>query len=193
MRTGTSFGRRRVRFATAGLVAAALVAAACGGGSGSGATDADAATGEGSAPPPAARGGEPEPTAEMETWDGRMATIAELRGGKPGVVNFWASWCPPCIGEMPEFEEVHQALGDEVVFIGVNTQDEPEKAAQFAEQTGVTYLLTRDPQGEWARTFGVIGMPSTYFITADGRIVEDHAGALTKASLEEMINELLLS
>lgn len=107
-------------------------------------------------------------------------------------MNFWASWCPPCIAEMPEFEEIHQKLGDEVAFLGINTQDSPEAAAAIAEETGVTYDLARDPEAELFGAFQVFGMPSTFFISREGVIVDRITGATTGEQLEQKIHELLL-
>jgi cytochrome c biogenesis protein CcmG, thiol:disulfide interchange protein DsbE len=99
--------------------------------------------------------------------------------GTPVVVNFWASWCPPCVAEMPDLETVHQEFADEVAFLGINTQDSPDAAAELVEQTGVTYDLARDPDGALFRAFRGIGMPTTLFVSAEGEIVERHTGILT--------------
>lgn len=135
--------------------------------------------------------GSAAPEAGFEMFDGSSATLADYRGS-PLVVNFWASWCPPCVAEMPEFEEVHRAMGDRVVFLGMNTQDTPQDAARIVERTGVTYDLARDPGGEMFRAFEVLGMPSTFFISPEGRVVDRHTGALTKELLQQKIEESLL-
>lgn len=139
----------------------------------------------------AASSGEAAPEMSFEMFDGSTASIADYRG-EPLVVNFWASWCPPCIAEMPEFEEVHQKLRDEVAFLGINTQDTPEAAAVIADETGVTYDLARDPDAELFGAFQVFGMPSTFFISPEGVILDRFTGATTGEQLEETIRELLL-
>ncbi|MGH2722815.1 MAG: TlpA family protein disulfide reductase [Actinomycetota bacterium] len=146
--------------------------------------------------PAAAPQGEPGPSSSFEMFDGSTATLADYRG-RPVVVNFWASWCPPCVAEMPEFERVHQELGDQVAFLGINTQDvppagSPEAALRLVEQTGVSYDLAWDPDGELFQAFGVFGMPSTFFVSPGGEIVGRHTGLLTADLLRREIERLLV-
>lgn len=130
------------------------------------------------------------PDLDYETFDGGRASLADL-AGEPAVVNFWASWCPPCVAEMPDFERVHLDVADEVRFVGINTQDQLPEAQRLVEETGVTYDLGLDPDGELFREFGVVSMPSTFFVTAEGTIAHRHAGLLTEAQLRELIDEHL--
>ena len=102
------------------------------------------------------------PNVEFTFFDGTQGSIHGL-AGQPTVLNFWASTCPPCIAEMPEFEEVSQSLLGEVAFVGVNTSDRREAADRLAAQTGVTYPLAEDPQGEIFRAFTAFAMPTTVF------------------------------
>ncbi len=134
----------------------------------------------------------PAPLSDVEfvTFDGETVTLADFRG-RPVVVNFWASWCPACIAEMPDFEKVHQAFGDDVVFIGLAIQDERAAAEVLAVETGVTYLLAEDPPGDFFEAYGGIAMPTTVFLTASGELFERHSGILTESSLTDKINELL--
>ena len=138
----------------------------------------------------AASAGPPVPDRPFETFDGEQTSLPEF-AGEPMVVNFWASWCPPCIAEMPEFEEVHQDRRDEVRFVGLNTQDDLARAEELVEQTGVTYDLGLDPEGELFRDFEVVSMPSTYLVNEAGAVVERHAGVLDAEQLHELIDEHL--
>jgi chorismate synthase len=107
------------------------------------------------------------------------------------LINFWATWCGPCIAEMPDLERVHADRGDEVRFIGINTQDDLADAQALAEQTGVTYELGFDPDGALFSDFEVVAMPSTFFIDAAGGIVHRHAGLMTEQQLRDLIDEHL--
>ncbi len=132
------------------------------------------------------------PSVEFETFEGETVALSDFEG-KPVVLNFWASWCPACAAEMPDFEQVHQALGDDVTFIGVDMQDISRDAAlQLVEETGVSYQLVDDPIGAVYSQFGGLAMPTTVFIDAQGRIVDTHAGALFAADLAERVETLLL-
>jgi cytochrome c biogenesis protein CcmG, thiol:disulfide interchange protein DsbE len=132
--------------------------------------------------PPAVADDEVLPEIEVTDFAGQQLSLADL-AGEPLVVNFWASWCPPCIAEMPDLEAVHALADDRVRFVGVNTQDTEERAAQLVEQTGVTYDLVRDPEGELFQAFGVLGMPSTFYVDAAGVIVGRHTGLLSREML----------
>jgi cytochrome c biogenesis protein CcmG, thiol:disulfide interchange protein DsbE len=132
--------------------------------------------------PTGADGDERLPDVEVEDFAGERVSLTDLSGG-PLVVNFWASWCPPCIAEMPDLEAVNQLADGRIRFVGINTQDTEERAAQLVEQTGVTYDLLRDPDGRLFQVFGVFGMPSTFYVDADGVIVGRHTGLLTRDTL----------
>ncbi|MDP8928205.1 MAG: TlpA family protein disulfide reductase [Actinomycetota bacterium] len=147
--------------------------------------------GDGAATPEASAG-VAVPAQSFEMFDGSTASLADY-GGRPLVVNFWASWCPPCVAEMPDLERVHQQLAGQVVFLGINTQDTPDRAVDLATQTGVTYDLARDPAGELFQAFGVFGMPSTFFVSAEGEIVDRHTGIITAEMLLERIERVLLT
>jgi thiol-disulfide isomerase/thioredoxin len=132
--------------------------------------------------------GEPAPDVEMVDFDGEQVTLTEFLG-TPVILNFWASWCPFCIAEMPDFERVNQDTTGQVVFLGVNLQDDPGLATQLAGETGVTYRLTRDPQGVVYAAFGGIGMPTTVFIDAEGLVSEVITGQMSEDQLRSKIEE----
>lgn len=131
-------------------------------------------------------------SASFEMLDGGTGSLEQYRG-TPLVVNFFASWCVPCLAEMPGFEQVHQDLDGRVVFLGLNLQDTREAGIAVVEQTGVTYDIGRDPDGSLFLSFGAIAMPTTVFIDADGSTVDMHSGEITASALRDRIAELLLS
>jgi cytochrome c biogenesis protein CcmG, thiol:disulfide interchange protein DsbE len=134
--------------------------------------------------------GRPPPRVELPgLWGGRVQ-LAGLRG-RPVVLNFWASWCPPCLAEMPDFERVHRRLGDRVAFLGVNQRDQPRAAEQLAHSSGVTYPLAVDAAGRSFDAFGGLGMPTTVLIRADGTVAEIFAGQLDETLLSERIRRAL--
>lgn len=176
----------RIRLAALATVAA-LALAACGGGPPG---SAPPGGGAGSVAGPTPASGEPVPGALVEAFDGSSVSLTDY-SGTPLVVNFWASWCPPCIAEMPDLESVHQQVSDRVSFVGVNTQDTIENATRLVAETGVTYDLVRDPDAELFRGFEVFGMPSTFYVDADGIIVGRHTGVLTRDALFDGLREHL--
>lgn len=133
------------------------------------------------------------PEVTLEFFDGSSQQLSELRG-HPVVLNFWASWCPACISEMPAFGEVHRRFGDEVEFIGVNMQEvDLEAAENLVEQTDVDYRLVHDRDGAFFNLFGGISMPTTVFISATGDVEQVHAGALFEDDLTAIILSELLN
>lgn len=130
--------------------------------------------------------GAPAPTVDMVDFNGEPVTLSQFEG-TPVVLNFWATWCPFCVAEMPDFEKVNQAADGQVQFIGVNLQDDAGAAEDLVGETGVTYLVTKDPQGVVYNAFGGVAMPTTVFIGADGVVDEVVTGALTEGQLSNKI------
>ncbi len=119
--------------------------------------------------------------------DGGSARLGDF-AGTPVVVNLWATWCPPCVKEMPAFDEVAAELDGRVSIIGVSVADEPAAAAAFAADLGVTYPIYGDPDGGLQTAFSVVSLPATVFIGADGTVLDVHSGAYTADELRAAIN-----
>lgn len=121
---------------------------------------------------------------EMDTFDGGVVRLSDFEG-KIVVLNFWASWCPPCRWEMPFFETMHQEYKDQdVVFLGVAISDTLENARGFAESTGVTYPIGLDDTGEIARNYNVVSLPTTFFIGKDGTVERRLSSAANEGVLK---------
>jgi thiol-disulfide isomerase/thioredoxin len=118
--------------------------------------------------------------------------FAGYRAGRPMVLNFFGSWCAPCVQEMPDLQSVSQELAAEVVFLGLAERDTVENALQIVDRTGVTYDIGRDPGGGILTAFEGLAMPTTVFIAADGTITSVHSGALTAEDLRTRITDELL-
>jgi cytochrome c biogenesis protein CcmG/thiol:disulfide interchange protein DsbE len=134
--------------------------------------------------------GRPAPRVELPGLRGGRVRLADLRG-RPVVVNFWASWCPPCVAEMPEFQRIHRRLGGRVAFLGINQRDQLQAAERLASSSGVTYPLAIDPAGRSFDAFGGLGMPTTVLNRADGTVAEVFAGQLDETLLGERLRRVL--
>jgi thiol-disulfide isomerase/thioredoxin len=130
------------------------------------------------------------PSQGFELFDGASATFQDFEG-TPLVINFWASWCPACVSELPEFQAVHEQRSDKVTFIGIANADIRPAAVGLAEEVGLTYSLADDPEGDLFREFGLIAMPSTLFVSPDGEILEVFAGQLNESALNDRIDTLI--
>lgn len=120
--------------------------------------------------------------------EGRVR-LADFRG-RPVVVNFFASWCTPCKREMPAFARIARQVGGRVAFVGVNHQDSRRLARQLLAETGVAYPAGYDPDGRTAVAYRILGMPTTVFISPDGRILATHAGEISAEDLRSTIHRL---
>jgi thiol-disulfide isomerase/thioredoxin len=115
--------------------------------------------------------------------------LGELLGTKPMVVNFYASWCGPCITEMPAFEQVHREVSDKVTIIGVAYQDSDEDARATVERTGVTYPTFGDSGQDAVTYFGGMSMPTSVFIDAGGNVVDVRSRALDADELRSALED----
>jgi cytochrome c biogenesis protein CcmG/thiol:disulfide interchange protein DsbE len=111
-------------------------------------------------------------------------SLSELRG-TPVVLNFWASWCDPCRGEAKVLEQGWKQQEGDVLFLGLDAQDAREDARDFIAQFGITFPHVRDPGNDTQRAWGVTGLPETYFIAADGKVVGHVIGTVDAAQLSE--------
>ncbi len=130
------------------------------------------------------------PDVRFRYFDGSEGSPADF-AGVPTVINFWASWCAPCVVEMPAFEAVYQELRPQVAFLGLNVGDEATAARALVERTGVTYPLGEDPDSAIFQAFGGIGMPTTVFVNASGMIEAVIGSRLRAQHLRALIAEHL--
>ncbi len=133
--------------------------------------------------------GDPLPIVDLGDRDGNSVSTASFLG-RPLVINFWFSTCAPCAKELPDFATVHGERGDDVRFIGVNTNDSVEAMERFAGERGVQYELYLDDFAELTDAIRAINFPVTIFVTSEGRIVEQ-TGVLDVDELRAEIDQLL--
>ncbi len=122
--------------------------------------------------------------------DGNEVKLSDFFG-TPIVLNFWASWCPPCKAELPDFEEACKKYEGKVVFLMVNLTDGQretvEEAKDFVASQGYTFPVYFDTKYEAAYTYGVSSIPQTYFINADGSLEARATGMISASQLEQGI------
>jgi cytochrome c biogenesis protein CcmG/thiol:disulfide interchange protein DsbE len=110
----------------------------------------------------------------------------ELRG-YPVVVNFWASWCGPCKDEAPRFAASAREHAGKVVFLAIDVQDLKSDARSFLERFDTPYVSVRDGGGSTYDDYGLTGLPETYWIDAQGRVVSHYPGEVSRDRLEARI------
>lgn len=135
---------------------------------------------------PSAREGQPAPPVVLEEFPGKeMFSDETLRDGNVKLVNYWASWCAPCRVEHPNLE----ALAKEGVQVyGINYKDQLANAEAFLNELGDPYTaIGRDEKGRMAIDWGLYGVPETYVIDGDGKIVLRFAGPVTQRVIEKTL------
>jgi thiol-disulfide isomerase/thioredoxin len=134
------------------------------------------------------------PVVEALTLDGDTLALADLEG--PVVVNFWASWCGPCVAEAPELRNVALGYADAgVSVVGVNVKDTEVNARRFEADLGIPFPSWSDPSSEIAASFGGIGpaaLPSTLVLDAEHRVAVRLFGAVTFTQLRGYLDPVLL-
>jgi cytochrome c biogenesis protein CcmG/thiol:disulfide interchange protein DsbE len=133
--------------------------------------------------------GHPAPDFTLHSPAGESFSLGALRG-KPVVLNFWATWCPPCRSEAPELQSASQRYGGQVAVIGVD-QGEPGATVQaYAAQQGLTYPSPLDENGRVSLAYGVHALPTTFFIDRDGVIRQIYVGPLSGPLLAQMLGTI---
>lgn len=116
--------------------------------------------------------GDTAPNFTIVADDGKTFTRSDF-GGKLLVLNFWASWCPPCISETPSLEEFAKQFAPQgVVVLGISQDAKEANYKKFVQRFGITYETARDPHADIAASYGTFQIPETYLIAPDGKVLE---------------------
>ena len=131
------------------------------------------------------------PDFTLTGFDGRVATVSKLRG-QVVIINFWASWCPPCREEAAYLEQTWRKYKDRgVVFIGVDYVDTEKPALAYIKEFDITYINGPDLGTRISQSFNIKGVPETYFVAKNGELRGVHIGPMKSPQLDEKIDELL--
>jgi len=135
------------------------------------------------------------PDFTVEDEDGNSVRLSDMLG-KPVVINFWASWCPPCRMEMPDFNKVFEEMGDEVNFMMVNAVgsrgETKQAAARYVAREGFTFPVFYDVEQAAVTSYGVRAFPTSVFIDSEGYVLGGVEGAIDERTLRlglELIRE----
>lgn len=125
-----------------------------------------------------------------ELIDGTSITLSELQG-KPVIINFWATWCGPCVKEMPAFERLKDDFGDKIGIIAVNCGDDAGTVKDFMEENGYTFPVVLDEEYSISMLYPTNSIPYTVVVDAEGRVTHISTGALDADTMYERYKEAL--
>lgn len=138
--------------------------------------------------------GQPVPDFTLKTLDGGETSLSKFRG-QPVLINFWASWCPPCRMEMPDLVrayETHKADGFVILAINLTFQDSIEGAQRFVDEFNMSFPVLLDETGEVTTTmYRLYGLPTSVFVDRSGIITHIQIGPMTGPQIDEWVGEIL--
>ena len=136
--------------------------------------------------------GAPPPEFRLATVAGGEVAFPAQTTGQIVAIRFWADWCPFCESEMTQLEPVYRKYGQQGLrILAVNVRQDPDTARRFVAKLGISYETLLDSDGRVARTYGVLGLPTTFFVDRDGRLKGKVVGESTPDVFERIVREML--
>ncbi|MGB4587686.1 MAG: TlpA disulfide reductase family protein [Clostridiaceae bacterium] len=131
-----------------------------------------------------------KPAFTIKNAAGENISLSDYKG-QVIILNFWASWCPPCVEEMPELQDIHDSLGDGKVLFAINLTDGQretrEKADKFLAKNGYDMNVLYDTEGKAFMSFGIENIPHTFIIDKEGMVVYSISGETDKATIDALL------
>lgn len=127
----------------------------------------------------------------LEALDGTEVSLGDYRGSVV-LINFWATWCPPCRAEIPDIEQAYQTRQDDgFVVLGISVEQSRASVAPFVEAVGMTYPVLLDEMSQVYKMYRVPGLPMSILLDRDGVIQVRHIGLMTGAQLEDYLAQVM--
>ena len=119
---------------------------------------------------------------------GKTTKLSDLRD-KPVYLNFWATWCPPCVKELPHIQSKYEKYKDRIHFLAISVDSEQEAPAQFISSKGYTFTVGYGNEREISRAYNIEAIPASYIIGTDGTIKAQIVGSMDEADLESFLQK----
>jgi len=136
--------------------------------------------------------GNQAPDFQLQNLDGQTVSLGDLRD-KPVLINFWATWCPPCRSEMPYIQEIYEEWSDKgLVVLAINIGESSSKAEGFMQSYNLSFTVLLDTKQDVAQKYNIQYIPTTFFIDKDGIIQDKMIGAFqNKAQIEKSLSKII--
>ena len=126
----------------------------------------------------------------LTTLDGKTVTLSDYKGKKV-FLNFWATWCPPCRGEMPDIEKIYQEYKDkDLVVLTVNLGEDKNTVEKFIKENKYNFSILLDTKNEASNKYGIAAIPASYFIDKEGNIATKKVGSMSYEQMKNYIEQL---
>ncbi len=138
------------------------------------------------------RKGQQAPAFSLEDLDGAQVSLAAFRG-RPVLINFWASWCPPCRAEMPELQRVYASQGSDglmILAVNLSTQDNLDDVRRFVAEQGLTFPILLDSEQAVTAAYRVNPLPTSVFVTPEGKVHLVQIGQMDRGFVESVLREM---
>lgn len=129
--------------------------------------------------------------AVLTRFDGQKTSIKELYKDKPLYINFWASWCGPCVNEMPNIDSLAQKYGDQINFAAISVDEEPGDAKAFVQRSGFSMSFYTGDNQLLGSAYGLSAIPVSILVDKDGNIIAKAVGGMSESDLEEFLQPAL--
>ncbi|MGE1062510.1 TlpA disulfide reductase family protein [Megasphaera paucivorans] len=134
---------------------------------------------------------EKAPNLQLKTLDGKKTSVKQLYQDKPVYLNFWASWCPPCVQEMPHIEHLQKEYGSKLHFVAVTVDENPSDAAYFIKKNSITMPVYTGDLKAITQQYGVSAIPVSIIIDTNGKIIAKRVGGMDEQELKEFLAPVL--
>lgn len=135
--------------------------------------------------------GQQPPEFKLADLEGGVHQLSDY-AGQPVIVNFWGTFCPPCVKEMPEFERQYEKWKDKgLVVLAINLSEDTLTVNNFVKQFDLSYPILRDVNRKTEKQYGLRSYPTTFFVKADGSLMEATVGGMTEEEINERVERLL--